>query len=78
MYRKDYDKIEMKDNTWPDFDLLFGASKLNLEIMEVPIKYQRRVAGESKMKTFKHGWMLLKASLRGFKELKWRGGDENV
>ena len=70
LFRKDYKRILMEDNSWPDFDLLFGASKLNLKIVEVPIHYQNRVAGESKMKTLKHGWMLLKASFRGFFELK--------
>lgn len=70
LYRKDYEKIKMKDNAWPDFDLLFGASKLNLRIVEIPIHYQKRAAGKSKMRTFKHGMMLLGASVRGFIELK--------
>lgn len=45
----------MKDNAWPDFDLLFGAAKKNLKIVEMPIWYQKRVVGESKMKVIKHG-----------------------
>ncbi|OGP49420.1 MAG: hypothetical protein A2Y79_09885 [Deltaproteobacteria bacterium RBG_13_43_22] len=70
MFRKDYKRIIMKDNSWPDFDLLFGAAKNNLKIVEMPIWYQKRVVGESKMKVIKHGLMLLKASARGLLELK--------
>lgn len=70
LFRKDFQRIQMKDQAWPDFDLLFGASLLNLKIVEVPICYQPRVSGESKMRTFKHGFMLLKASLSGFLKLK--------
>jgi len=70
VFRKDFKRIQMKDQAWPDFDLLFGASLLNLKIVEVPICYQPRVSGESKMRTFKHGFMLLKASFSGFLKLK--------
>ncbi|RII26156.1 MAG: hypothetical protein CXR31_10635 [Geobacter sp.] len=70
MFRRDFQRITMKDGAWPDFDLLFGASLLNLKIVEVPICYQPRVSGESKMKTVKHGFMLLKAAFRGFLKLK--------
>ena len=70
IFRKDYHRIIMEDNAWPDFDLLFGASKKYLKIVEVPIQYQNRVSGESKMKVVKHGFMLLKASVRGFFELR--------
>lgn len=70
IFKKDYNRIKMEDKAWPDFDLLFGAAKLNLKIVEMPIWYQKRIAGESKMRVIKHGWMLLKASIRGFIELK--------
>ncbi|WP_160295256.1 glycosyltransferase family 2 protein [Geobacter sp. OR-1] len=74
MFRKDYQRIVMKDEAWPDFDLLFGASQLNLKIVEVPIRYQPRISGESKMKTLKHGLMLLTASFKGFLKLKLKFG----
>lgn len=70
MFRKDYKRIKMKDNAWPDFDLLFGAARLNLKIVEIPVNYHKRVAGESKMRFIKHGFMLLKASIKGFFKLK--------
>jgi hypothetical protein len=43
-----------------DFDLIFGASKLDLEIAEVPIRYRERVYGETNISRWKHGWLLLK------------------
>lgn len=69
--RSDYiDKLQIKESSWPDFDLLFGAAKNGLRIVELPIHYKRRVAGVSKMKVLKHGLILSKMVLRGVFELK--------
>ncbi len=43
-----------------DFDLLFGAAKLDLEIVEVPIRYRERTYGETNIQRWRHGWLLLK------------------
>ncbi len=43
-----------------DFDLLFGAAKLNLQIVEVPIRYQARQYGATNISRFRHGWLLLR------------------
>ncbi len=43
-----------------DFDLIFGSVKLNLKIVEVPIRYKTRDYGETNISRFKHGWLLLK------------------
>jgi hypothetical protein len=72
MLKKDYKNMVIKDISWGDFDLLFSAAKLCLEIREVPVHYMARTAGRSKMKAFKHGWVLLKVCWQGFKELKLR------
>ncbi|HTZ11371.1 MAG TPA: glycosyltransferase [Candidatus Margulisiibacteriota bacterium] len=71
-FKRDYDRIKklFKDDPWGDFDFLLGAADLKLRIKEMPINYQCRVAGSSKMKPFKHGFILLLRVLRGFKELK--------
>jgi len=53
-----------------DFDLLFGASKLNLKIVEVPIRYQERTYGETNIRRFAHGWLLLKMTVYAFFKLK--------
>jgi hypothetical protein len=43
-----------------DFDLLFGAAKLNLRITEMPIRYRERTYGSTNIRRWRHGWMLLK------------------
>jgi hypothetical protein len=64
-----------------DFDLLFGAARLGLRIVEVPVRYRRRVAGLSKVQVFKHGLLLLRMSVIGFRRLKlarWLGRDSET
>jgi hypothetical protein len=53
-----------------DFDLIFGASKANLRIIEVPIRYQPRVYGETQISRFRHGWMLLQMTTFAYRKLK--------
>jgi SAM-dependent methyltransferase len=66
LWRTDYQRIS--DNRsyfgdfdpFGDFDLLFGAARLNLKIMEVPIRYRARRYGETNISRWQHGWLLLK------------------
>lgn len=53
-----------------DFDLLFGASKLNLRIVEMPVGYKERTYGETKISRFRHGLLLFKMSFIAFRKLK--------
>ena len=46
--KKDNSKWGMKD-LWGDFDLLIGAYKNNLKIIEVPVTYFERKEGQTKM-----------------------------
>ena len=55
---------ELKDDTWPDFELLLKAKRYRLRIKEVPIHYKRRVAGVSKMKTFRHAYKMSRMLIR--------------
>ena len=43
-----------------DFDLIFGASRLGLKAVEVPIRYSSRTYGETQISRFRHGLMLLR------------------
>jgi len=54
-----------------DFDLIFGATKLNLKISEVPIRYRRRQYGVTQISRFRHGFMLLRMVLFAFRKLKF-------
>jgi ubiquinone/menaquinone biosynthesis C-methylase UbiE len=53
-----------------DFDLIFGAAKLNLKSAEVPIRYAARDYGETQISRFRHGWLLLRMVVFAFKKLK--------
>jgi SAM-dependent methyltransferase len=54
-----------------DFDLLFGAAKLNLKILEVPIRYRSRKYGETNISRWSHGWLLLKMVIFAAKKIKF-------
>jgi len=54
-----------------DFDLLFGASKLDLKIMDIPIRYKERVYGQTNIQRWKHGWLLLQMLLFAAAKLKF-------
>jgi hypothetical protein len=64
LFRRDYERIAANRSyfgdfdPFGDFDLLFGASKLNLKILEVPIRYQERTYGTTNIRRFQHGWLL--------------------
>lgn len=66
LFREDYEKIKEGRNFWGefdpfgDFDLLLGASKQNLKILEIPIRYRERKYGSTNIQRFYHGWLLLK------------------
>ena len=53
-----------------DFDLIFGASKLNLKVVEIPIRYANRTYGETQISRFRHGLMLLRMVLFAFRRIK--------
>lgn len=76
LWRKDYQAIARNRayfgdiDPFGDFDLLFGASKLNLKIAEIPVRYQNRTYGETKIHRFRHGWLLLRMVVYGYRKLK--------
>ena len=54
-----------------DFDLLFGAAKLNLKIADVPIRYRDRTYGSTNINRWSHGWLLLRMVLFAARKLKF-------
>jgi SAM-dependent methyltransferase len=74
--KKNYEKIAKNRayfgdfDPFGDFDLIFGASKLNLKTVEVPIRYAGREYGETQISRFRHGWLLLKMVVFAYKKLK--------
>ncbi len=54
-----------------DFDLLFGAAKLNLKIADVPIRYRDRTYGSTNINRWSHGWLLLRMVVFAARKLKF-------
>jgi len=66
LYKKDYDLIAANRSyfgdfdPFGDFDLIFGAAKLNLKIIDLPIRYRERTYGTTNISRWKHGLLLLR------------------
>jgi len=54
-----------------DFDLLFGADKINLKITDVPIRYQDRTYGTTNIHRWRHGVLLVRMMIFGARKLKF-------
>jgi glycosyltransferase involved in cell wall biosynthesis len=77
LWRSDYARIAQNRSyfgnfdPFGDFDLLFGAAKLNLKIVEVPIRYGARRYGETNIKRWTHGWLLLRMVFFAARRIKF-------
>ncbi len=66
MFRKDYERLARNRkffgefDPFGDFDLIFGAYKLNLKIVDLPIRYRERTYGDTNISRFRHGFILLR------------------
>ena len=54
-----------------DFDLIFGAAKLNLKIVDLPIRYRDRTYGTTNIQRWRHGWLLLKMVVFAARRIKF-------
>jgi len=78
MFRNDYVKlVENRKffgdfDPFGDFDLLFGSFKLNLKIIDLPIRYHERKYGDTNISRFKHGLILLKMAFFATVKIKFR------
>jgi 2-polyprenyl-3-methyl-5-hydroxy-6-metoxy-1,4-benzoquinol methylase len=77
LWRSDWERIKPMlgswgiEDRWGDYELLFGAAKLNLKILDLPVHYQERIYGSTKMtKVFRNGLLMLKMCWHGFLKLK--------
>jgi len=77
LWKKDYEDIKKNRkffgdfDPFGDFDLLFGAAKLNLKIIDLPIHYKERTYGTTNISRFRHGWLLLKMTLFAARKIKF-------
>jgi SAM-dependent methyltransferase len=77
IFRNDYVNLEGNRKFFGDFDpfgdydLLFGAYKLNLRIVEIPIRYRERTYGSTNISRFRHGAILLKMCIFAARKIKF-------
>ena len=61
------------EDRWGDYDLLFGAAKLHLRLVDLPVHYQERVSGVTKMtKRFRNGIIMARMCWAAFLKFKLR------
>jgi glycosyltransferase involved in cell wall biosynthesis len=69
LLRSDYERISAGRSyfgdfdPFGDFDLLFGAARLGLRIVDLPVRYQPRVYGTTNIHRWRHGLVLLRMTL---------------
>ncbi len=78
LFKTDYEKIVRNRSffgdfdPFGDFDLLFGAAKLNLKIIDMPVHYKNRSYGTSQISRFRHGFLLVCMSFIALKKFKFK------
>ena len=77
LWKRDYQSIVKNRqyfgnfDPFGDFDLLFGAAKLNLKILEMPVRYRARTYGATNIDRWRHGWLLLKMVIFAARRIKF-------
>jgi SAM-dependent methyltransferase len=77
LWKEDYNRLAANRayfgdfDPFGDFDLIFGAVKLNLKILDLPIRYRERKYGTTNIQRWKHGWMLIRMLLVAASRLKF-------
>ena len=77
LLKEDYERIAANRHyfgdfdPFGDFDLLFGAAKLQMRIAEVPVRYHERSYGTTQIQRFRHGWLLVKMVFFAMRRLKF-------
>ena len=77
LWSKDYQLIAANRSYFGDFDpfgdydLIFGAAKLNLRLVDLPIRYRARTYGETNIQRWRHGWLLLRMVIFAARRLKF-------
>ncbi|MEN9206083.1 MAG: hypothetical protein Q6K70_09790, partial [Thermostichales cyanobacterium DRC_bins_46] len=77
LWKRDYERIAAGRayfgdfDPFGDFDLLFGAARLGLHIVDLPVRYQPRQYGRSNIAHVKEGLILLKMCWFAAQKLKF-------
>jgi glycosyltransferase involved in cell wall biosynthesis len=77
LWKEDYERIAANRayfgefDPFGDFDLLFGAAKLNLKILDIPIRYRERKYGTTNISRWRHGLLLVRMVLFAANRIKF-------
>ena len=77
LFRSDYEALARNRasfgdfDPFGDFDLIFGAAKLNLRMVDLPIRYKARTYGQTNIHRWSHGWLLLRMVLFAARRMKF-------
>ena len=77
LWKRDYETIAANRayfgdfDPFGDFDLIFGAVKLNLKLTDLPIRYRERTYGTTNINRWAHGWLLIKMVAFAAKRIKF-------
>lgn len=77
LWKKDYEKIKNNRSyfgdfdPFGDFDLILGAAKLNLKMMDLPIRYRERTYGTTNIQRWRHGLLLLRMLFFASRKIKF-------
>lgn len=77
IWKQDYEQIAANRSffgdfdPFGDFDLLFGAARLNMKIVDLPIRYRERRYGTTNINRWSHGWLLLRMVLFAARRIKF-------
>ena len=77
IFRSDYEMLVSNQrffgdfDPFGDFDLIFGAYKLNLHMVEIPIRYRERTYGSTNISRFRNGMVLLKMCFFAARKIKF-------
>jgi SAM-dependent methyltransferase len=77
LYRRDYTRIAQNRSyfgdfdPFGDFDLLFGAARLDMRIVDIAVRYHERQYGTTNISRFRHGLLLLRMSAFAARRLKF-------
>jgi glycosyltransferase involved in cell wall biosynthesis len=77
LWRSDYEVIAKNRgyfgdfDPFGDFDLLFGAARLNLKIVDMPIRYQERKYGATNISRWRHGLLLIRMVAFALNKIKF-------
>jgi hypothetical protein len=78
LFKRDYELIALNRtlfgalDPFGDFDLLFGAARLGMKIVDVPVHYKPRIYGQTNINRFYDGWRLFFMCIKAFTIFKWR------